>query len=450
MSQLTFLDRLMQQRRAVSVSELTARLKSSVEREFAELFVEGEISNFRRHSSGHWYFSLKDEAASLRCACFRTQNRTIRFTPEDGLHVIARGGLSIYDARGEYQLIVNFMEPVGAGALQLALEQLKKRLAADGLFAVERKRALPILPRCIGVVTSPNGAAVRDIIRVLKRRNEAVSVLIAPVRVQGDGAASDIARAVRLLNSRPEVDAIIVGRGGGSTEDLSCFNDEAVARAIYNSGVPVISAVGHETDFTIADLVADMRASTPSAAAEIVASARDEMCARVAGLAQDARKAVRYQMLTLQSRLSDLASSRGFDQVRSNIRSFAQRVDDAAYSMESALGATFKARRSRYATLALRLSESDLRSRVVHRRGKLSESIRRLHACGRAALDRPGERVSLAAGKLDSLSPLGVLARGYAIAFDSQGRIIKRASEVGSGDKVRVRVSDGDINCTKN
>jgi len=450
MSQLTFLDRLMQERRAVSVSELTARLKSSVEREFAELFVEGEISNFRRHSSGHWYFSLKDEAASLRCACFRMQNRTIRFTPEDGLHVTARGGLSIYDARGEYQLIVNFMEPVGTGALQLALEQLKKRLAADGLFAVERKRALPILPRCIGVVTSPNGAAVRDIIRVLKRRNEAVSVLIAPVRVQGDGAASDIARAIRLLNSRPEVDAIIVGRGGGSTEDLSCFNDEAVARAIYNSGVPVISAIGHETDFTIADLVADMRASTPSAAAEIVASARDEMCARVAGLAQDSRKALRYQVLTLQSRLSDLESSRGFDQVRSKLRSFAQRVDDAGYSMESALGATFKAGRSRYATLALRFSESDLRSRVVQQRGKLRESIGRLHACGRAAIERPGERIALSAGKLGSLSPLGVLARGYAIAFDSQGRIIKRASEVGPGDKVRVRVSDGEMDCTKN
>ena len=257
MSQLSFLEQLTQQRRAVSVSELTARLKMLVEREFIDVYVEGELSNFRRHTSGHWYFSLKDEAAALRCASFRMQNRMIRFIPEDGLHVIARGRLSIYDARGEYQLIVEYMEPVGAGALQLAFEQLKKRLAADGLFAVERKRPLPILPRCIGVVTSPTGAAVRDILRVLKRRNEAVSVLIAPVRVQGESAASDIARAVRLLNSRKEVDAIIVGRGGGSTEDLSCFNDEAVARAIYNSRVPVISAIGHETDFTIADLVAD-------------------------------------------------------------------------------------------------------------------------------------------------------------------------------------------------
>src|SRR5713226_6291153 len=339
MSQLSFLDKLMQQRRAVSVYELTARLKTSVEREFADLFVEGEISNFRRHSSGHWYFSLKDETASLRCASFRMQNRMIRFMPEDGLHVLARGRLSIYDARGEYQLIVEYMEPVGAGALQLAFEQLKTRLAADGLFAVERKRPLPILPRTIGVVTSPTGAAVRDIMRVLKRRNEAVSVLIVPVRVQGDGASSDIARAIRLLNSRKEVDAIIVGRGGGSIEDLSSFNDETVARAIFNSRVPVISAVGHETDFTIADLVADLRASTPSAAAEMVASARDEMCARIAGIGEDIRKAVRYRLLALRSNLSELESSRAFPELQSRIRGFAQRVDDAGYSMESALRA---------------------------------------------------------------------------------------------------------------
>ena len=450
MSQLSFLEQLVQQRRAVSVSELTARLKSVVEREFVDLYVEGEISNFRRHTSGHWYFSLKDEAAALRCATFRMQNRMIRFIPEDGLHVIARGRLSIYDARGEYQLIVEHMEPVGAGALQLALEQLKKRLATDGLFSVERKRPLPILPRCIGVVTSPTGAAVRDILRVLKRRNEAVSVLIAPVRVQGESAGSDIARAVRLLNSRKEVDAIIVGRGGGSTEDLSCFNDEAVARAIYNSRVPVISAVGHETDFTIADLVADLRASTPSAAAEMVAAARDEMCARISGLAEDIRKAVRYRLLTLRRTLSELESSRAFPRVQSRISGFAQRVDDAGYALEWSLGAALKARRASYSALALRLSQADLRRRFVEQRGLLAEFAGRLQANARMVLDERSERVSLAAGKLDSLSPLAVLGRGYAIAFDSQGRVIKRDVDVGSGDRVRVRVSEGEIDCTKN
>lgn len=450
MSQLNFLEQLMQQRRAVSVSELTARLRTIVEREFFDVYVEGELSNFRRHSSGHWYFSLKDDAASLRCASFRMQNRMIRFVPEDGLHVIARGRLSIYDARGEYQLVVEHLEPVGAGALQLALEQLKKRLAEDGLFNVERKRLLPMLPRCIGVVTSPTGAAIRDILRVLKRRNEGVSVLIAPVRVQGDGAASEIARALRLLNSRKEVDAIIVGRGGGSTEDLSCFNDEAVARAIYNSRVPVISAVGHEMDVTIADLVADLRASTPSAAAEMVASARDEMCARVAGLAEDARKAVRYRLLSLRSALADLESSRAFDQVESRIRGFSQRIDDAGYSMESALEATLKARRTRHTALALRLSETDLRRTMVAHRSRLVDLSQKLQSAARSMIDRQNERISLAAGKLDSLSPLGVLARGYAIAFDNQGLVIKRAADVNTGEKVRVRVADGDMDCTRN
>lgn len=450
MSQLSFLEQLMQQRRAMSVSELTARLRTVVEREFFDVYVEGELSNFRRHSSGHWYFSLKDDAATLRCASFRVQNRMIRFIPEDGLHVIARGRLSVYDARGEYQLIVEHLEPVGAGALQLALEQLKKRLADDGLFNAERKRPLPILPRCIGVVTSPTGAAIRDILRVLKRRNEAVSVMIAPVRVQGDGAASEIARALRLLNSRKAVDAIIVGRGGGSTEDLSCFNDEVVARAIYNSRVPVISAVGHEIDITIADLVADLRASTPSAAAEMVASARDEMCARVAGLAEDARKAIRYRLLALRGRLADLESSRSFLHVQSAVRALAQRIDDAGYSMESALEATLKARRARHTALALRLSETDLRRTMIERRSRLVDLGGRLQTGARSLLDRRNERISLAAGKLDSLSPLGVLARGYAIAFDLQGRVIKRAADVSAGERVRVRVSDGDMDCTKN
>jgi exodeoxyribonuclease VII large subunit len=449
MSQLTFLEQLLGQRRPMSVSELTARLRALIEREFADLYVEGEISNFRRHTSGHWYFSLKDDAASMRCASFRMQNRMIRFVPEDGLHVIARGRLSVYDARGEYQLIVEYMEPVGAGAQQLALEQLKKRLSLDGLFAIERKRLLPVLPRTIGVVTSPTGAAIRDILRVLKRRNESVSVLIAPVRVQGDGAASDIARAIKLLNSRKEVDAIIVGRGGGSTEDLSCFNEEVVARAIYKSRAPVISAVGHESDVTIADLVADLRASTPSAAAEMVAAARDEMCARVAGLAEDMKQALRYRLLSYRGALARLESSRAFDQVGSRIRSFAQRVDDAAYTMESALGAAVKARRSRHAALALRLSELDLRRRVVELRSKLGDLTARIQTTTRLMLDDAGERVALAAGKLDSLSPLGVLARGYAIAFDSQGNVIKRADDVSSGDKVRVRLSEGQMDCVK-
>ena len=403
MSQLTFLEQLLEARRPLSVSELTARIKIRLEGEFLELWVEGEISNYRRHTSGHWYFTLKDEGAMLRCASFRMQNRLIRFMPEDGLVVRAHGRLSLYEARGEYQLIVEYMEPVGVGALQLGFEQLKRRLAAEGLFDVERKRPLPLLPRTVGVVTSPTGAAVRDILRVLGRRNETVNVLIAPARVQGEGAAEEIARAIELLNEREEVDVIIVGRGGGSVEDLWCFNEEAVARAIFDSRAPVISAVGHETDFTIADFVADLRASTPSVAAEIVTAARDEISARLLGLKETMATAMRYRLLEQRDRVRELRSRRAFDNTRHEISRAAQRFDEAVYAMEAAL---------------------------------------------RQTLTRAGERFAFLSGKLHSLSPLAVLGRGYAVAYDSQGRIIKRAADVQPGERLRVRVADGEIRVT--
>ncbi|MFY9607507.1 MAG: exodeoxyribonuclease VII large subunit [Blastocatellia bacterium] len=449
MSQLTFLEQLTQQRRALSVSELTGRLKTLVEGSFFEVHVEGEISNLRRHSSGHWYFTLKDEGAALRCACFRLQNRLIRFAPEDGLTVSARGRLSVYEARGEYQLVVEYLEPVGVGALQLAFELLKNKLAAEGLFDPERKRPLPLLPRCIGIVTSPTGAAVRDIVRVIRRRNEAVSVLIAPARVQGEGAALEIAQAIRNLSARREVDVIIVGRGGGSIEDLWCFNDERVARAIGKSRVPVISAVGHETDFTIADFVADLRASTPSAAAEMVAAAHGEISARVAGLRSDLSRALRYSVLELRSRIAELESSRAFDSVQMKIRSTSQHLDDATHSMETMLRDAVKTRSARLGALALRLSEADLRRRLIERRASLDSVIGRLKATARSTLDQGRERLSIGAGKLASLSPLGVLARGYAIAFDRHGRVIKCAADVKSGDRINVRVSEGTFAAVK-
>jgi exodeoxyribonuclease VII large subunit len=449
MSQLTFLEQLMQQRRALTVSELTARLKTLVESSFFEVHVEGEISNLRRHTSGHWYFTLKDEGAALRCACFRMQNRLIRFAPEDGLTVSARGRLSIYETRGEYQLVVEYLEPVGVGALQLAFEQLKSKLAAEGLFDPQRKRPLPLLPRCIGIVTSPTGAAVRDIVRVIRRRNEAVSVLIAPARVQGEGAAFEIAQAIRALSARKEVDVIIVGRGGGSIEDLWCFNDERVARAIVKSRVPIISAVGHETDFTIADFVADLRASTPSAAAEMVAAAHGEISARIAGLRSDLGRALRYRVLELRSRIAELESSRAFDSVQMKIRGTSQRLDDATHSMETMLRDTVKTRRAVLGALALRLSKADLRRGMIERRASLDTVIGRLKATARSALDQRRERLSIGAGKLATLSPLGVLARGYAIAFDKDGQVIRRAADVNSGDRVNVRVSEGTFAAVK-
>ena len=449
MSQLTFLERLMQERRVLSVSELTARVKILVETQFNGVWIEGEVSNFRRHSSGHWYFTLKDEGAMLRCASFRMQNRLIRFTPEDGLSVRAHGRLSLYEARGEYQMLVEYLEPVGVGAMQLAFEQLKRRLEAEGLFDLERKRPLPALPRSIGVVTSPTGAAVRDILRVLKRRNEAVSVLIAPARVQGEGAGQEVARAIELLNSREEVDVIIIGRGGGSIEDLWCFNEECVARAIFNSRAPVISAVGHETDFTIADFVSDLRASTPSAAAEIVTMARDEISSRVAGLTQDLAAALRYRLLELRGQLSELETSRAFDEVRLRIQGAAQRFDEAMYSMESALRRGIKRRRAKHSEALLTLRDTDIRRAMAERHGRLDVLRARLESLTRAAVARERENVSVAAGKLDSLSPLAVLSRGYAIAFDVDGAVIKRAADVGAGDRVRVRLADGELDCTR-
>lgn len=449
MSQLNFLDQLLQARRPLSVSELTARIKILLEGEFLELWVEGEISNFRRHTSGHWYFTLKDEGAMLRAASFRNQNRLIRFTPEDGLMVRAHGRLSLYEARGEYQLIVEYLEPVGVGALQLGFEQLKRRLAGEGLFETERKRPLPLLPRSVGVVTSPTGAAVRDILRVIRRRNEAMNVLIAPARVQGEGAAREIARAIELLNQVETVDVIIVGRGGGSVEDLWCFNEEEVARAIFHSRAPVISAVGHETDFTIADFVADLRASTPSAAAEIVTAARDEISAHLLGLKEAMTTAMRYRLLERRNQVQELESSRAFDDVHHQIRRAAQRFDEAVYGMESALRQRLKQRRARLNGTALRLRDTDIRRQVIAQGRALALLTQRLRAGERLALDDHRERFVIAAGKLQALSPLAVLGRGYAIAFDARGHIIKRADDVQAGERVRIRVADGEMDCTK-
>lgn len=450
MSQLDFFEQFSKGRRALSVSELTARIKTLIEAEFFTVWVEGEISNFTRHSSGHWYFSLKDQFASLRCASFRMQNRLLRFKPEDGLHVRARGRISIYEPRGEYQLVVEHMEPVGLGALQLAFEQLKNKLAAEGLFNSERKRQLPLLPRCVGVVTSPTGAAIRDILRVIRRRNEALNILIAPARVQGEGAAQDIMRAIRLLNGRAEVDVIIVGRGGGSIEDLWAFNEEPLARAIAKSRVPIISAVGHETDFTIADFVADLRASTPSTAAEMVSAARDELSLRLERLTRDLVRAMQQRTNRSRTILGELERSRGFQTLRSRLQSALQGLDFSLNSIERIFIRRLRLHRENLNILAARLSEADLaRSLGAHRRRLLSLDAR-FASVAQGMITSKRERVSVAAGKLNSLSPLAVLARGYAIAFDEKGRAIKRAKDVRAGDRVIVRVNEGQFDCTRN
>ncbi|PYP86735.1 MAG: exodeoxyribonuclease VII large subunit [Blastocatellia bacterium AA13] len=449
MSQLSFLDQLTRQRRALSVSELTSQLKDLIEGNYFNVWVEGEVSNFRRHSSGHWYFTLKDELAQLRCACFKTQNRLVRFSPEDGMAARVRGRLSVYEARGEYQMVVETIEPTGAGALQLAFEQLKAKLAAEGFFDLSRKRPLPLFPRRVGLVTSPTGAAIRDILRTLRRRSHTTSVLIAPARVQGEGAAHEIAGAIATLNSIASVDVIIIGRGGGSIEDLWCFNEEVVARAVFLSRTPVIAAIGHETDFTIADFTADLRASTPSAAAEIVSATRNDLIERIRTLDDRIRSAVSYDVADWRNRLFALHTNRAFEGIRSKIGNLAQRVDEAAYKNDSSLRNLIRCLRSEHHEAALKLERADIRRTLALRRSRLEGKTARLLAERSSVTSKKRERFQRAAGKLDSLSPLAVLGRGYAIAFDRDGCVIKRAADIDSGEQVRVRVDEGEIDCVK-
>src|SRR5207237_3461294 len=299
------------ERRVYSVAELTAAVRGLLESSFGDIWVEGEISNCRVWNTGHLYFTLKDGTAQIKAVMFRTAVRYLRFKPEDGVHVIARARLGVYEPKGEYQIVCEHLEPRGLGALQLAFEQLKKRLQAEGLFAADRKRSLPALPRKIGVVTSLDGAAIRDILKVLRRRAPNASVLIRPARVQGEGAAEDIARALKAIVRAKGIDVVIVGRGGGSVEDLWAFNEERVARAIAASPVPVISAVGHEADVTISDFVADVRAPTPSAAAEIVVAANDEFCHRIDRLAGRLRASARSSLERRRNAVHLLSSRRG-------------------------------------------------------------------------------------------------------------------------------------------
>lgn len=437
------LARLTNERRALTVTEVTLQIKDLLEGEFPDLWVQGEISNFKAHSSGHWYFTLKDANAQLQCVCFRMSNRLIRFRPEDGLEVYARGRVSVYEKRGEYRLLVSFLEPVGVGSLQLAFEQLKARLAAEGLFDPARKRPLPLIPRKIGIITSRAGAAIRDMLRVLKRRNRGIDILIFDVRVQGEGAAEEIARAIEVMNRRADVDVLIVGRGGGSIEDLWAFNEEIVARAIYNSCIPIISAVGHETDFTIADFVADLRAPTPSAAAEMVAARKDELIERFAVLEQRLIKAMKYFIVRLRERVSQVQARHGFNQAPSVLQQYIQRVDDLDYRLQISIHRCLSSRRETFVTLSMRLAALRPSRRLAEMRGRIAVSHNRLLSLIGEHLAARRRRLGIAAGKLDALSPLAVLARGYALVWDQHGRLLRRAADVAVGDRLRIRLSQG-------
>jgi exodeoxyribonuclease VII large subunit len=444
------------ERRPLTVSELTENIRKALEARFASVWVEGEISNFKAHSSGHWYFTIKDESAQLRAKCFRSANTRIRFRPTDGLHVRARGRLTVYSQRGEYELVVESLDPVGAGALRIAYEQLRDRLQKEGLFASDLKRPLPLLPRRVGVVTSRTGAAIRDILNVISRRTRTVHVLFSPARVQGEGASSDIARAIRLINDHHQralrsgrtadlVDVLIVGRGGGSTEDLWAFNEEEVARAIRASAIPVISAVGHETDYTIADFVADKRAPTPSAAAELVAVHEDQICTTLERLGQQLSRLMHYRIARSRNRVHEQALSQAFEEVRARLREARGDANNALHELQALMGQTLAKARARIERVNQRLTPSELQIRLATARTRFATAESSNRAAIEEHLDGARRRLVLAAASLDAMSPLAVLQRGYAIAEDERGRLLRDARDVSVGDQVRVRLAKGGI-----
>ena len=435
-------------RRVFSVSELTAQVRTLLEERFFEIWVEGELSNCRVWNTGHLYFTLKDAGAQIKGVMFRSSLRLLRFTPQDGLRVVARGRISVYDPKGEYQIVCEHLEPEGLGALQLAFDQLKQRLSAEGLFDQARKRPLPALPRKIGIVTSLDGAAVRDIINVLRRRYANAHLVIRPTRVQGDGAALDIARGIRAIARVKGVDVILVGRGGGSIEDLWSFNQEVVARAIAGSPVPVISAVGHETDVTIADFVADVRAPTPSAAAEIVVARKDEFVSRIGGLVRGVAAAMSMRKHRLESRLRALESRSGFAGMRGHLALRGRHADELTFELRRALQAGLGARERTYQRLRLTLERFDLRRRLGGVRNRLIAGDARLHSAIHKRTQALNARLGAGAARLDSLSPLAVLGRGYAVCWNAdRTEIIRHATDVKAGDRVHVTVEQGELDC---
>ena len=443
---LTF-DEPRQTRRIWPVRELVSQVREFVEEQYGDFWVEGEISNYRPAPSGHLYFTLKDADAQLPIVLFRRQAMLLRFRPEDGLHVLVRGRVSVYEQRGQLQLVAETMQPVGAGSLQLAFEQLKERLKAEGLFDTARKRPLPAFPRTVGIITSPTGAVIRDFLNIVARRHSGLSVLLVPV--QGDQAPAEIEAAIGLLNiatlhGTPLVDLIVLARGGGSLEDLAAFNSERVARAIASSALPIVSAVGHETDFTIADFAADLRAPTPSAAAELITEAQHKIAEHLAQQSHRLDRAARFQLLQARQRLTrSAAADRAETRVSALLHRSAQRVDDLSQRLDSALDHTLRFRQSRVAELSASVLRHDPRQ-------ALAQARERLLAC-RTHLDRSAERLihtsavalSSLEARLHSLSPLSVLDRGYALVLNSAGALVRSSAQLAPGNLLTTRLADG-------
>jgi exodeoxyribonuclease VII large subunit len=433
------------ERRVWKVRELVASVRSHIEREYSDAWVEGEISNFRAPDSGHLYFTLKDGNSQIRVVMFRSSARLLRFRPADGLQVIVRGRVTVYEERGELQISAEHIEPKGAGSLQLAFEQLKAKLEAEGLFAPERRKPIPTLPSRIGLVTSAQAAALRDILNVLQRRHHSVNVLIYPAQVQGEAASREVVAGVRFFNQHDNVDVIIVARGGGSAEDLAAFNDETLARTVAASEIPLISAVGHETDFTIVDFVADLRAPTPSAAAELVIRSRQEVEDHAAALHERLSRAMRYRLLMGRQALTELAQHGAFARMMGLIRQRQQKLDDLTHRMEVAERHLLERMRRRWELTSAAVRHYDLRRVLSGMRKELESGTAALVSVMRNVLLQCRVRSERFETALQSLSPLAILERGYALVFDSEGKLLKDAGSLNIGDEISARLAHGEI-----
>jgi exodeoxyribonuclease VII large subunit len=433
------------QRRIWTVAELVGDVRESIEREYADLWVEGEISNLRSAPSGHIYFTLKDGDSQLPAVLFRRQATLLRFRPEDGLHVLVRGKVSVYEQRGQMQLIAEFMEPVGAGSLQIAFEQLKARLQSEGLFEAERKRPLPVFPHCIGIITSPTGAVIRDFLNVGSRRHEALNVLLYPALVQGASAAIEVAAGIEYFNESKSVDVIVIARGGGSLEDLAPFNSELLARAIAASELPVVSAIGHETDFTIADFVADLRAPTPSAAAEIITEAQHKIADYLETLWHRLQRACRFHLIQSRERLSRVQIDASSASLREAFGRRQQRLDELRFRMEAAWRAQVRTASDQVSKLTLRLLRQDTTHQLKLLRERLSTLNSRLIHASRIGLSSSRIELKGLEDRLGGLSPLAVLNRGYALVFDESGALLKSADFTREGEVVTTRFATSAI-----
>jgi exodeoxyribonuclease VII large subunit len=437
------------ERRVWTVRALVSAVRSHIEREYSDCWVEGEISNLRIPDSGHLYFTLKEESAQIRVVMFRSSAKLLRFRPENGLHVTVRGRITVYEDRGELQISAEFMEPKGAGALQLAFEQLKARLQAEGLFEASRKKPIPPLPQKIGIITSPQGAALRDILNILARRHHSANVLIYPAQVQGDSAPGEVMAGLRYfhqdLRRGGAVKVIIIARGGGSAEDLACFNHEALARTVAESKIPVISAIGHETDFTIVDFVADLRAPTPSAAAELVIRSRQEIEAQAEDLYRRLERGLRYRLLIARQELTERAQHGAFARMMDGIHRRQQKLDEQRFRLEKAERQLLERCHRRCENVSATIRHYDARRRLAAIRQRLQAQVANIAALTHTRLLESRGALDRRTASLEALSPVAILNRGYALVFDAKGQLVKNAARLKAGDELSARLARGRV-----